>query len=108
MYHIFLFQKDFCTDFHMCCDCEPLLRCKLMLKYNQTFLYLDASREINGLFAKFADVLSEKAATDTSMNQELEGILNEARNLEAHLLQKKKRLKQTLAQISDKLNSHEG
>lgn len=67
-----------------------------------------ASREINGMFAKFTEVLCEKAATDTSKIQELEGILIEARNLEAHLNEKKKVLRQTLALISEKLSGHEG
>ncbi|KAJ0021816.1 hypothetical protein NQD34_009306 [Periophthalmus magnuspinnatus] len=63
----------------------------------------DVSCEINDLFTKFADILCEKATADQSMMQELDGIVTEARNLEAHLKEKKKLLRQTLALISDKL-----
>lgn len=62
-----------------------------------------ASIEISELLAKFAEVLREKAAADTSRMEELECILTEARNLEAHLIEKKKHLRQTLALISEKL-----
>uniref|UniRef100_A0A7N6B8D4 Uncharacterized protein n=1 Tax=Anabas testudineus TaxID=64144 RepID=A0A7N6B8D4_ANATE len=62
-----------------------------------------ANREVSMLFIKFAEVLSEKAAADSSQMKELEGILKEARNLECYLKEKKKHLRQTLALISDKL-----
>uniref|UniRef100_A0A8C9Y4G9 Testis expressed 12 n=1 Tax=Sander lucioperca TaxID=283035 RepID=A0A8C9Y4G9_SANLU len=62
-----------------------------------------ASREVSMLFSKFAEVLSERAAADTSQMKELEGILTEAQNLESYLKEKKKHLRQTLALISDKL-----
>uniref|UniRef100_A0A3P9INX3 Uncharacterized protein n=1 Tax=Oryzias latipes TaxID=8090 RepID=A0A3P9INX3_ORYLA len=45
----------------------------------------------------------ERAAADTSKMKELEILLTEARNLESYLKEKKSHLKQTLAQISDKL-----
>ncbi|KAI4815795.1 hypothetical protein KUCAC02_005922 [Chaenocephalus aceratus] len=62
-----------------------------------------AGREVSMMFSKFAQVLSERAAADTSQMKELEGILTEAQNLESHLKEKKKNLRQTLALISDKL-----
>lgn len=62
-----------------------------------------ANREFSVLFSKYAQVLSERAAADTSQMKELEGILAEARNLESYLKEKKKHLRQTLASISDKL-----
>ncbi|KAK2847499.1 hypothetical protein Q5P01_010498 [Channa striata] len=62
-----------------------------------------ANREVSLLFSKFAQVLSEGAAADTSQMKELEDILTEARNLEAYLREKKKLLRQTLTLISDKL-----
>ncbi|XP_061683649.1 uncharacterized protein LOC133504920 [Syngnathoides biaculeatus] len=62
-----------------------------------------AGREISMLFAKFADMLSERAAVDTAQRKELESLLQEAQNLESVLKDKKNHLKQTLVQISDKL-----
>ncbi|KAM9359106.1 testis-expressed protein 12 [Symphorus nematophorus] len=62
-----------------------------------------ASREVSMLFSKLAQVLSERAAADTSQMKELESILAEAQNLESYLKEKKKHLRQTLALISDKL-----
>ncbi|XP_004075783.1 uncharacterized protein LOC101167311 [Oryzias latipes] len=62
-----------------------------------------ASRDISMLLTKFAQVLRERAAADTSKMKELEILLTEARNLESYLKEKKSHLKQTLAQISDKL-----
>uniref|UniRef100_A0A3Q3K6V9 Uncharacterized protein n=1 Tax=Monopterus albus TaxID=43700 RepID=A0A3Q3K6V9_MONAL len=62
-----------------------------------------ASREVSVVFSKFAEVVSERAAADTSQMKELEGILTEARNLESYLKEKKKHLRETLTQISDKL-----
>uniref|UniRef100_UPI0037E80D5F testis-expressed protein 12 n=1 Tax=Semicossyphus pulcher TaxID=241346 RepID=UPI0037E80D5F len=64
-----------------------------------------ASREVSMLFSKFAELLSERAAADTSQMKELDGILKEAQNLESYLKEKKKHLRQTLALISDKLQS---
>ncbi|CAL1570878.1 unnamed protein product [Knipowitschia caucasica] len=63
----------------------------------------DASCVISQLFKNFADVLSEKAAADISMMQELEGIVTEARNLEGYLKEKKHLLREKLSFISDKL-----
>lgn len=51
----------------------------------------------------FVHCCRERAAADTSQMKELEAILAEARNLEGHLKEKKKHLKETLALISDKL-----
>ncbi|XP_072247897.1 uncharacterized protein [Leuresthes tenuis] len=62
-----------------------------------------ASREVNLLVTKFAEVLSDRASADTSQMKELEVILIEARNLESYLKEKKSHLRQTLALISDKL-----
>ncbi|TKS81486.1 Testis-expressed protein 12 [Collichthys lucidus] len=62
-----------------------------------------ASREVSMLLFKFAKVLSERAAADSSRMRELEGILAEAKNLESYLKEKKTHLRQTLAVISDKL-----
>ncbi|KAM4590156.1 uncharacterized protein tex12 isoform 2-T2 [Fundulus diaphanus] len=64
-----------------------------------------AGREISMLVTKFTEVLSERAASDTTQIKELEGILTEARNLESYLKEKKSKLRQTLALISDKLQS---
>ena len=46
---------------------------------------------------------SERAALDASQVRDLEGILNEARQLEAQLQEKKDNLKHTLVLIADKL-----
>uniref|UniRef100_A0A8C7U7P2 Si:dkey-40g16.5 n=1 Tax=Oncorhynchus mykiss TaxID=8022 RepID=A0A8C7U7P2_ONCMY len=62
-----------------------------------------ANREVNMLFSKYSEVLSERAAIDASQVRELEDILMEARNLESHLKEKKDHLRRTLALISDKL-----
>ncbi|KAF7219296.1 uncharacterized protein [Nothobranchius furzeri] len=62
-----------------------------------------AGIEINMLLTKFADVLSRRAAEDALQMNELECMLIEARNLESYLREKKSRLRQTLAVISDKL-----
>uniref|UniRef100_A0A3B5KX50 Uncharacterized protein n=1 Tax=Xiphophorus couchianus TaxID=32473 RepID=A0A3B5KX50_9TELE len=48
---------------------------------------------------------SERGAADTTQMKELEGILTEARNLESYLKEKKCNLRQTLALISNKLQS---
>uniref|UniRef100_A0A8C9VNU3 Si:dkey-40g16.5 n=1 Tax=Scleropages formosus TaxID=113540 RepID=A0A8C9VNU3_SCLFO len=63
----------------------------------------DAKEEVDMLFSKYADVMSERAAADVSQVMELEDILKEARGLESHLREKKEHLKQSLAVISDKL-----
>ncbi|XP_064840710.1 testis-expressed protein 12-like [Oncorhynchus masou masou] len=62
-----------------------------------------ANREVNMLFSKYSEVLSERAAIDASQVRELEDILMEARNLDSHLKEKKEHLRRTLALISDKL-----
>ncbi|CAL8336087.1 unnamed protein product [Boreogadus saida] len=62
-----------------------------------------ANREVNMLFSQYAAVLSERAALDASQVRDLEGILNEARQLEAQLQEKKDNLKHTLVLIADKL-----
>ncbi|KAG8002283.1 Testis-expressed protein 12 [Nibea albiflora] len=62
-----------------------------------------ASREVSLLLSKFAKVLSERAAAESSQMRELEGILAEAKSLESYLKEKKTHLRQTLAAISDKL-----
>ncbi|KAJ3591063.1 hypothetical protein NHX12_009010 [Muraenolepis orangiensis] len=46
---------------------------------------------------------SARAAVDASQVRELEGLLEEARGLEAHLQERKDHLKLTLALIADKL-----
>lgn len=61
------------------------------------------SKVLSVLVSEFAETLRERAAADASQMKELEAILAEARNLEAHLKEKKKHLKETLALISDKL-----
>lgn len=48
-------------------------------------------------------LLRERAAVDASQLGELEGILTEARSLEANLKEKKEHLRRSLALISDKL-----
>uniref|UniRef100_A0A8C7L2P1 Si:dkey-40g16.5 n=1 Tax=Oncorhynchus kisutch TaxID=8019 RepID=A0A8C7L2P1_ONCKI len=65
--------------------------------------FAGANREVNMLFSKYSEVLSERAAIDASQVRELEDILMEARNLESHLKEKKEHLRRTLALISDKL-----
>ncbi|XP_078023653.1 uncharacterized protein tex12 [Epinephelus lanceolatus] len=62
-----------------------------------------AVREFSVLFSEFSEALSERAADDATKMKELDCILTEAKNLEAHLTEKKKLLKQTLDQISGKL-----
>ncbi|KAM4742525.1 uncharacterized protein tex12 [Anableps anableps] len=64
-----------------------------------------AGREISMLLTKFTELLSERAAADTTQMKELEGILTEARSLESYLKEKKSNLRQTLALISNKLQS---
>ncbi|KAL4647538.1 testis-expressed sequence 12 protein [Arapaima gigas] len=63
----------------------------------------DAKGEVEMLFSKYADVMSERAAADASQVMELEDILTEARGLESHLREKKEHLKQSLVVITDKL-----
>ncbi|XP_068069817.1 testis-expressed protein 12 [Danio rerio] len=63
----------------------------------------EASREVSLLFSKYLEVLRERAAVDASQLGELEGILTEARSLEANLKEKKEHLRRSLALISDKL-----
>lgn len=55
------------------------------------------------LMSVFMSWCSERAADDATKMKELDCILTEAKNLEAHLTEKKKLLKQTLDQISGKL-----
>ncbi|XP_019901935.1 testis-expressed protein 12 [Esox lucius] len=62
-----------------------------------------AHREVNMLFSKYSEVLSERAAMDASQVRELDNLLMEARNLESNLKEKKDHLRRTLAIISDKL-----
>ncbi|PWA21987.1 hypothetical protein CCH79_00019744, partial [Gambusia affinis] len=64
-----------------------------------------ARREISMLLTNFTDLLRERAAADTTQMKELEGILTEARNLESYLKDKKCNLRQSLALISNKLQS---
>ncbi|XP_036942359.1 testis-expressed protein 12-like [Acanthopagrus latus] len=59
--------------------------------------------EVHMLLSTFVEVLSERAAADTSKMKKLEVNLAEARNLESYLKEKKNHLRQTLALISDKL-----
>ncbi|XP_034024776.1 testis-expressed protein 12-like [Thalassophryne amazonica] len=64
-----------------------------------------ASKDVNMLLLECAEVLSERAAADASQVKELDDILREAQNLESFLKEKKNHLRQTLAVISDKLQS---
>ncbi|XP_073343537.1 uncharacterized protein [Pagrus major] len=59
--------------------------------------------EVRMLLSTFVEVLSERAAADTSQMKKLEGMLAKAQNLEFYLKEKKSHLRQTLALISDKL-----
>ncbi|KAG7479226.1 hypothetical protein JOB18_021204 [Solea senegalensis] len=65
----------------------------------------DANKEVSLLLSQFAEVLSVRAAADKAQMKQMEGILTEARNLESFLKEKKNRLRQTLALISDKLKA---
>ncbi|KAJ8368216.1 hypothetical protein SKAU_G00082440 [Synaphobranchus kaupii] len=63
----------------------------------------DANREVNVLFSKYAEVMSERAAVDGSQVRELEDIVKEVKGLESHLMERKEQLRRSLAVISDKL-----
>ncbi|KAJ8397212.1 hypothetical protein AAFF_G00440460 [Aldrovandia affinis] len=63
----------------------------------------DANREVDMLFSKYAEVMSERASVDGSQARELEDIVREVRNLESHLMERKEQLRHSLAIISDKL-----
>eukprot|EP00076_Gallus_gallus_P033554 XP_024999092.1 testis-expressed protein 12 isoform X1 [Gallus gallus] len=65
----------------------------------------EMNKEIKSLLAKYAHILSERAAMDASYVHELDGILKEARTLENHLKQKKESLKQRFAMIANTLQS---
>ncbi|XP_048824090.1 testis-expressed protein 12 [Lagopus muta] len=65
----------------------------------------EMNKEIKNLLAKYAHILSERAAMDASYVQELDGILKEARTIENHLKQKKESLKQRFAMIANTLQS---
>ncbi|KAL0973056.1 hypothetical protein UPYG_G00198310 [Umbra pygmaea] len=77
----------------------------LALKSSDLFdtVLAGANREVNMLFSKYSEVLSERAAVDAAQVRELEDLLLKARNLESQLRDKKDRLRRTLALISDKL-----
>ncbi|XP_077578131.1 uncharacterized protein tex12 isoform X2 [Stigmatopora nigra] len=62
-----------------------------------------ASRDLGVLFSKFGDMLTEMAAVDTAERKELENHLQEAQSLQASLKEDKKKLKQSLVQISETL-----
>ncbi|KAI1893770.1 hypothetical protein AGOR_G00127090 [Albula goreensis] len=63
----------------------------------------DANREVNKLFSKYAEVMSERAAMDSLQIRELEDIVKEVRSLESHLMERKEQLRNSLVVISDKL-----
>ncbi|XP_061072198.1 testis-expressed protein 12-like [Conger conger] len=63
----------------------------------------DSNREVNVLFSKFAEVMSERAAVDGSQVRELEDIMTEVKGLESHLMERKELLKHSLAIVSNKL-----
>ncbi|KAJ8280594.1 hypothetical protein GJAV_G00056650 [Gymnothorax javanicus] len=63
----------------------------------------DANREVDALFSKFAEVMSERAAVDGSQIRELEDMVKEVKTLESHLMERKEQLRRSLAAISDKL-----
>ncbi|XP_068016023.1 testis-expressed protein 12 [Melanerpes formicivorus] len=63
----------------------------------------EMNKEITNLLSKYAHILSERAAMDTSYVQELDGILKEARTIENHLRQKREALKQRFATIANAL-----
>ncbi|KAM9812908.1 uncharacterized protein tex12 isoform 2-T2 [Syngnathus typhle] len=62
-----------------------------------------AVEDIKIIFSKFANMLREKATVDTAQRKELESLLQEARNHESLLKEKKNQLKKTLVQISEQL-----
>nr|XP_010303096.1 PREDICTED: testis-expressed sequence 12 protein [Balearica regulorum gibbericeps] len=65
----------------------------------------EMNKEIMNLLSKYAHILSERAATDASYVQELDGILKEARTIENHLKQKRESLKQRFTVIANTLQS---
>ncbi|XP_077962762.1 uncharacterized protein tex12 [Gasterosteus aculeatus] len=62
-----------------------------------------ASEDVKMLLSTFSEVLSERTADEANQMRELDGILTEAQKLESDLRERKKRLRQMLALISDKL-----
>ncbi|XP_068441540.1 testis-expressed protein 12 [Clinocottus analis] len=62
-----------------------------------------ASRDFSMMLSKFAEVFSERAAADTSQMKELQGLLIEAQDMESYLKEKKKRLRETLSRITERL-----
>ncbi|XP_008935389.1 PREDICTED: testis-expressed sequence 12 protein [Merops nubicus] len=65
----------------------------------------EMNKEIMNLLSKYAHILSERAAMDTSYVQELDEILKEAKNIENHLKQKRESLKQKFTVIANTLQS---
>nr|XP_008121887.1 PREDICTED: testis-expressed sequence 12 protein [Anolis carolinensis] len=65
----------------------------------------DTSKEINALLSKYAHILSEKAATDASYVEELDGIIKEASSIEHHLISKRENVRHRLCMIGGPVQS---
>ncbi|XP_062364503.1 testis-expressed protein 12 [Cinclus cinclus] len=65
----------------------------------------ETSKEIINLLSKYANIISTRAALDSSYVRELEEILREARAIENHLKQKREMLKQRFTFIANTLQS---
>ncbi|XP_008635151.1 PREDICTED: testis-expressed sequence 12 protein [Corvus brachyrhynchos] len=65
----------------------------------------EMGKEINSLLSKYADIISARAAVDSSYVQELDETLTQARAIENHLEQKRERLKKRVTVIASTLQS---
>ncbi|XP_039940854.1 testis-expressed protein 12 [Hirundo rustica] len=88
------------TDFTPSEDSQSLSKAEPLDK-----ILNETSKEINNLLSKYADIISARAALDSSHVQELDGILKKARALQKHLKQKREKLKQRFAVIANSLQS---
>ncbi|XP_068850712.1 testis-expressed protein 12 [Aphelocoma coerulescens] len=65
----------------------------------------EMGKEINNLLSKYADIISARAAVDSSYVQELDETLKQARAIENHLKQKRERLKERVTVLASTLQS---
>ncbi|KAL9825746.1 testis-expressed protein 12 [Geothlypis trichas] len=68
-------------------------------------VFNEINKEINNLLSKYADTISARIALESSIVQELDEILKEARAIEKYLKQKREKLKQRVAVIASSLKS---
>ncbi|KAL2085850.1 hypothetical protein ACEWY4_019170 [Coilia grayii] len=90
------------------CDNSPAKKVKGATPHSHERLerlMADANTRLTMLFSDFTEVLRERASADSMQVKELGDLLIEARDLEAHLKEKKEHLRHSLAVISQKLQA---